>query len=158
MTNFTLFQTERVCRRQFKIWWRWWKLLHKGGKHFEKRRNCLSGAISLFPTVFSKDFNCGHVITRACLGKGYHLCLISCQSSESTVINFKESVSQNVSYLLTVSQTSPGFYVSAVQVFWKQAISPFLTMFSTLYGTYLSTLYGTYFSTLWHLFIVLNAL
>ena len=41
---------------------------------------------------------------------------------------------------LTLSQTSPGFYVSAVQVFWKHcektrncslwAISPFLTVFS----------------------------
>ena len=43
--------------------------------------------------------------------------------------------------LLTLSQTSPGFYVSAVQVFWKysgerrncsqRAISPFPTVFST---------------------------
>ena len=43
--------------------------------------------------------------------------------------------------LLTLSQTSPGFYVSAVNVFWKhcgkrrncllQAISPFPTVFST---------------------------
>ena len=36
-----------------------------------KRRNCLSRAISPFPTVFSKDLNHRHVKTRACLGKGY---------------------------------------------------------------------------------------
>ena len=27
-------------------------------------------AISHFPTMFSKDFHCRHVKTRACLGKG----------------------------------------------------------------------------------------
>ena len=35
-----------------------------------KRRNCSLRAISLFPTVFSKDLYCRHVKTRACLGKG----------------------------------------------------------------------------------------
>ena len=28
--------------------------------------------ISPFPTVFSKDLECRHLKTRACLGKGYH--------------------------------------------------------------------------------------
>ena len=42
-----------------------------GRKHCGKRRNCSSRAISPFPTVFSKDFYCRHVKTRACLGKGY---------------------------------------------------------------------------------------
>ena len=35
-----------------------------------KRRNCSSPAISSFPAVFSKNFNCRHVKTRACLEKG----------------------------------------------------------------------------------------
>ena len=26
-TNFRLFQTERVCRRQFQIWWKWQKVI-----------------------------------------------------------------------------------------------------------------------------------
>ena len=48
---------------------------------------------------------------------------------------------------LTLSQTGPGFYVSAVQVFskhcekgrncWQRAISPFPTVFSTLLETFL---------------------
>ena len=41
-----------------------------GRKHCGKRRNCSLRAISPFSTVFSKDFYCRHVKTRACLGKG----------------------------------------------------------------------------------------
>ena len=40
-------------------------------KHCRKRRNCSLRVISPFPTVFSKDYYCRHVKTRACLGKGY---------------------------------------------------------------------------------------
>ena len=36
-----------------------------------KRRNCTLRAKSPFPTVFSNDFYCRHVKTRACFGKGY---------------------------------------------------------------------------------------
>ena len=69
-TNFRLVQTERFCRRQFQIQWEWQKSLWMGRKHRGKRRNCSFRAISSFPTVFSKDFYCRHVKTRACLGKG----------------------------------------------------------------------------------------
>ena len=68
MTNFRLFQTEIVCRRQFQIWWKWQKVLQTGRKG--KRRNCSLWAISPFSTVFSKDVYYRHVKTRACLGKG----------------------------------------------------------------------------------------
>ena len=54
MTNFRLFQTERVCRRQFQIWRKWRKVFQTGRKHGGKRRNCSLRAISPFPTVFSK--------------------------------------------------------------------------------------------------------
>ena len=53
-TNFRLFQTERVCRRQFQILQKWKKVIQTGRKHCGKRRNCLLRAISPFPTVFSK--------------------------------------------------------------------------------------------------------
>ena len=69
-TNFRLFQTERVCRGQFQIWWQWQKVLQKVKKHCGKRRNCSLWAISPFPTVFSIDLYCRHVKTRACLEKG----------------------------------------------------------------------------------------
>ena len=68
--KFWLFQTERVCRRQFWTWWKWQKVCQMGRKHCGKRRNCLLRAISPFPTEFSKDFYCRHIKTRACLGKG----------------------------------------------------------------------------------------
>ena len=50
MTNFRLFQTERVCRRQFQIWWKWRKVIQMGRKHSGKRRNCSF----LFPQCFQK--------------------------------------------------------------------------------------------------------
>ena len=33
MTNFRLFHTGRVCRWQFKIWWKWQKVIQTGRKH-----------------------------------------------------------------------------------------------------------------------------
>ena len=39
-TNFRLFQTERVCRRQFQIWRKWQEVIQTGRKHCGKRRNC----------------------------------------------------------------------------------------------------------------------
>ena len=54
--HFRLFQTERVCRRQFQIYWKWKKVLQTGWKHCGKRRNCSLWAISPFPTVFFKSF------------------------------------------------------------------------------------------------------
>ena len=70
MTNFTLFQIERLCRWQFQIWWKWQKVLQNGRKHCGKRRNGLLWAISPFLTVFSIDLYCRHVKNRACLEKG----------------------------------------------------------------------------------------
>ena len=54
MSNYRLFQTERLCRRQFKIGRKWQKVIQTGRKHCGKRRNCSSRAIYPFPTVFSK--------------------------------------------------------------------------------------------------------
>ena len=47
----------------------------KGLKTLLEKRNPLLRAISPFPTVFSKDFNCRHVKTRASLGKDSTACL-----------------------------------------------------------------------------------
>ena len=38
-------------------------------KHYGKMKNCSLQAISPFSSVFSKNLNCRHVKTRACLGK-----------------------------------------------------------------------------------------
>ena len=53
-TNFRLFQTERLCRRHFQVWWKWQEIFHMGRKHCGKRRNCLLRAIFPFPSVFKK--------------------------------------------------------------------------------------------------------
>ena len=50
MTNFGLFQPERVCRRQFQSCWRWQKALQTDRKHCGKRRNWSL----LFPWCFQK--------------------------------------------------------------------------------------------------------
>ena len=69
-TYYRLFQTQRVCRRQFQNGWKWKKVLQAGRKHCGKRRNCSLRAISPFPTVVSKGLYCRHVKTRPCLSKG----------------------------------------------------------------------------------------
>ena len=67
--SFRLFQTQRISKWQFWIWWKWHQVIQKGRKHCGKRRNCSSWAIYSFPTVFSKELYCRHVKTRACFGK-----------------------------------------------------------------------------------------
>ena len=53
-TKFRLFQTERVCRWQFQIWWKWQKVFWMGRKQSGKRRNCSLWAISLYLHCFQK--------------------------------------------------------------------------------------------------------
>ena len=72
-TNFKLFQTERLCRRQFKIWRKWKKVMQTGRKHCGKRRNRSLRAISPFPTVFSKGLFPWGVKRCRCLGKSLSL-------------------------------------------------------------------------------------
>ena len=72
-TNFRLFQTERVCRRQFQIQRKWQKVNQTGRKHCGKRRNCSLRAISPFPTVFSKCMFPRGVKWCRCVGMGYRL-------------------------------------------------------------------------------------
>ena len=83
MTNFRLFQNRRVWRRQFQVWWKWWKVLKIGRKHCGIRRNW-----SLV-WLFGKD------LKNKCF---------------STFLKWQ---------ILILSQTSPGFYMSAVEVFWN---------------------------------------
>ena len=53
-TNFRLFQTERVCRRQFQIWRKWQKVIQTDRKQCGKRKNCSLWAISPFLHCFQK--------------------------------------------------------------------------------------------------------
>ena len=70
MADFRLFQTERVCRRQFKFDKNGRKFIKRVENTGGKRRNCSLRAISPFPTVFSKDLYCRYVKIWACLGMG----------------------------------------------------------------------------------------
>ena len=53
-TNFRFFQTKRVCRWQFQIWWKWKKVIQTGRKHCGKRRNRSNKQFLLFPQCFQK--------------------------------------------------------------------------------------------------------
>ena len=64
MTNFRLFQTERVCRQQFQIWWKWQKVFQSGRKHCGKKRNYSLQTISPFPSVFKRH------VQQACKNQG----------------------------------------------------------------------------------------
>ena len=70
MTDFRLFQTEKVCRQQFHICRKWPKVIQTGRKHCGKRRNCSLRAISPVPTVFSKGLLPGGVKRCHCVGMG----------------------------------------------------------------------------------------
>ena len=70
MTNFRLFQHERIAEDNFKFDENGRKFIQMDRKYCGKRRNCLLAAISPFPTVYTKDLYCRYVKTRACLGKG----------------------------------------------------------------------------------------
>ena len=52
--NFRLFQTERVCRRQFQIWHKRQKVIQTGRKHWRKRRNCRYEQFLRLPQCFQK--------------------------------------------------------------------------------------------------------
>ena len=69
-TDFRLFQTERVCRRQFQIRRKWQKVIQTGKNHCGKRRNCSLRAFSPFPTVFSKGLFPRGVKRCHCVGMG----------------------------------------------------------------------------------------
>ena len=54
-TNFRLFQTERVCKRQSSMWCNKWQKVLQKGKNTGKMGNCLLRAFFPFCTVFSAN-------------------------------------------------------------------------------------------------------
>ena len=85
MTNFGLFQTERVCRRQFQISQKCKKVIQTGRKHCGKRRNCSLRAISPFPTVFSKGVFPRGVKSCHCVGMGQIIIIIIIKRRRSSL-------------------------------------------------------------------------
>ena len=91
-TNFRLFQTERVCRRQFQIGRKWQQVIQISRKHCGKRRNCSLWAIYPFPSVFKRLVSqgrqkvalCGNGLNNklncwACMNGLYVWCLMPLQ-------------------------------------------------------------------------------
>ena len=83
MTNFRLFQTQSVCRRQFWTLWKWQKVLQTGRKYCGIRRNysLLENTVGkeeiacymkfvLFPQFFQKTCTCEN---QRLFGKGLKL-------------------------------------------------------------------------------------
>ena len=54
MTNFRLFQTERVCRRQVQIWQKWQKVIQTGRKHWEKEKLLITSNFSFSHSVLKR--------------------------------------------------------------------------------------------------------
>ena len=65
MTNFRLFQTERVCRQQFQIWEKWKKVIQTGRKHCGKRRNLVTSNFSFSCGVFKR------LVLQTCKNQGF---------------------------------------------------------------------------------------
>ena len=64
-----LSKLKELADNNFKFDENWQEVLERGRKHCWKRSNCSLGAISPFPTVFSKYLYSRHLKARACLGK-----------------------------------------------------------------------------------------
>ena len=66
-TNFRLFQTERVCRRQFQIRRKWQKVIQTGRKHCWQRKNCsLTSNFSFSHSVFKRLVSQGRQMVSLC--------------------------------------------------------------------------------------------
>ena len=66
-TNFGLFQTERVCRRQFQIWQKWQKVIQMGRKHYGKKEKLLiTSNFSFSHSVFKRLVSQGHEKVSLC--------------------------------------------------------------------------------------------
>ena len=53
-TNFRLFQTEKVSRRQFQISRKWQKVIQTGRKHWEKEKLLVTSNFSFSHSVFER--------------------------------------------------------------------------------------------------------
>ena len=71
MTNFRLFQTERVCRQQFQIGRKWKKVIQTGRKHWEKEELLIMGSFSFSHSVFKRLVSQGRQKVSLC-GNGIH--------------------------------------------------------------------------------------
>ena len=51
-TNFTLFETERVCRQKCQIWWKWQEVIKMGRKHRESEKLRVTNNFSFSHSIF----------------------------------------------------------------------------------------------------------
>ena len=66
-TNFRLFQTENVCRRQFQILRKWQKVIQTGRKHCgEKEKLLVRSNFSFSHSVFKRLLSQGHQKVSLC--------------------------------------------------------------------------------------------
>ena len=54
MTNFRVFETERVCRQQFQSWWKWQKVFQRCRKHKEKENLLVLSNFCFSHSVFKR--------------------------------------------------------------------------------------------------------
>ena len=108
MTYLRPFQTERIRRRQFQIWWIWQKVLRMYRKHCGKKRNCSLRAISLFPTVFKRR------VPQTCKNQGLFWKGLKCCTFVPCFIYWPPHPS-----FLTHSHTMTPFDAPRKQAFWK---------------------------------------
>ena len=145
-TKFRLFQSERVCRRQFQIRRKWKKIIQTGRKHsVGKGEIARYEQFLLFPQCFQKacfpgaskgvivwewdntvvyvqlTWNTFHaatctVICCVILNKvKKHICIFKLwMNLQLETLLDLESKKKNCRCFLTLSQTSPGFYISAI--------------------------------------------
>ena len=115
MTNFRLFQTERVCRRQFKIWRRWHKVIQTGRKHWEKEKLLVMSNFSFSHSVFKRLVSQGRQKVSLC-GNG----LMNCDTSCVSILVCKWSLSMLITFTLFFPEIMSIF---PNQFFWYQLMN-----------------------------------
>ena len=114
-TNFRLFQTERVCKRQFQIWWKWKKVIQMGRKLCGKRRNCIMSNFSFSHSVFKR--------------------LVSQGRQKSSLCGKALTLYHTISTLNDPEKEAFWKHCGKRRKCWLPAFSPLPTMFSTLSKT-----------------------
>ena len=151
--NSRLVKFESICSPQHKCDSNFEIYFDKDRKHYGNSRKCWDFLPCFQMASYSRSLNIWivweRVKTQGCVVTNFVIISLKRLPAElMTTLKICKYYSWQIKIsMLTLSQTSPDFYVSAVEVFWKhcgkrrncswRAISPFPTVFSTHLENYL---------------------
>ena len=119
--NFRLFQTQRIWRRQFQVWWKRQKVLQMDRKQWEKEKLLVTSNFSFSCIVFKRL-----VMKTRLFGKGLTTLRRKHSGKRRKCLSMKGifHIFSKIKFVICKCFKigliwDPGFYVSALQVFWQ---------------------------------------